>query len=199
MRRSSVITLIWLLLCLFVVSEIQAQPRLFGCMRSALESYPEAEKRPVIKYLDEARELADQEAKLFAEGRIAELYSGLSPSTKELHSAKEFRERFAEYERKYGKVLDFEYREQSLLFNDPTILDLRNVLTLTRYAVRTSGQDDGVVLEIQTTQNGASPVLGEIEMWRFDTSYPIEKRFPKATGNGGCELVRGPITVTGVN
>src|SRR5260221_5827779 len=84
---------------------VQGQPRLYGCSRSGFETYSEAERRPAIKYLDAARELADKSVKLFVQGRIGELYSGMSPSVKETSSEKDLSEKFAEYERQTGKVL----------------------------------------------------------------------------------------------
>lgn len=177
---------------------VEAQPRLYGCSRYEFETYSEAERRPVIRYLDAARELADKSVKLFVEGRIDALYSGLSPSFKEVHSEKEFRENLAESERPTGKVLGYEYHEQWFTYSDPGNIDVHNGFATTRYAAQTSGWDGTVIIEVLTSQRGAVPEFLGIGILRSDANTPVDKIFPKATGKP-CPWIRSPLTIKAIN
>ena len=177
---------------------VQAQPRLYGCSRSGFETYSEVERRPAIKYLDAARELADKSVKLFVQGQIGELYSGMLPAFKESNSEKDLREKFSEYEGQTGKVLDYEYRDQFYTFADPSNIDLRRGWATTRYQARTSGWDGVVVIEVHTAQIDGAPLLAKIDILRWDVNVPIDKIFPKATGEG-CPWVHSPLDIKPIN
>lgn len=174
---------------------VQAQPRLFGCGRSGFEAYPEAERRPAIRYLDAARELADKNVKFFVAGKISELYAGLSPLVKETHSGKDFRKSLAERERYTGEVLDYKYRDQYFTYGDPTKdIDLHEGWATTIYIGHAAHWDGTVIIEVSTAQKDATPVLTGIELLRADPNTDIEKLFPKSTGER-CPWVRGPLNI----
>ena len=177
---------------------VQAQPRLYGCPRSGFEAYPETERRPAIRYLDAARELADKSVKLYVEGRISELYASLSPSVKETHSEKDFREALEERERYTGEVLDYEYHDQGFTYADPTNIDLNQGWATTRYSGHAAHWAGTVIIEVTTAQKDATPVFTGIELLRAEPTTDIEKLFPKATGER-CPWVRGPLNIKAIN
>src|SRR5215204_1833744 len=68
----SIVTL--LLLQCFALIEAKAQMIASDCFRSTIESYSGDEKLPVLRYLDEARQVADKFMRLFAGNEFDEVY-----------------------------------------------------------------------------------------------------------------------------
>ena len=166
---------------------VRAQLPLYGCTRSQFEAYAEAERRPAIQYFNAARELADKNVKLFVEGRITELYSGLSPSVKETRSEKDFRAELEVREGYTGKVLDYSYRDQGFTYADPTHVDFHQGFATTIYFARASHWDGTVIIKISTAQTDSTIVFTGIELLRADPSTDIEKIYRK----GRSERCRG--------
>jgi len=198
MQRTYLLIFAFLAVCVWSGLEVRAQPRLYGCTRSGFETYPEAEKRPVIRYLDAARKVADKSVRVFFEGHIDQLYSAMSLSFKESHTEKDFLEKFAAYEGQIGKVLDYQYRDQAFTYDNPEHIDLHNGWVTTRYLARASGWDGGVIIEVNTAQPDSTPLLTGIEILRFDAATSVDTLYPKGTGEP-CPWIKGPLTITPIN
>jgi hypothetical protein len=172
----------------------QGQPRLYGCSRSTIEAYPEEEKRPVLQYLDEARALADKSVKLFAEGRIKELYPLMSTLFRNEYTEARLWERLADIEQREGKILEYEFRTQSLSYAYPPEIDFHRDQSTITYAVKTAAKGDGAYVVAHTKREGKEPVVMNITLDRFSPDYPAERRFPQAR-ESACEFIRGPLKV----
>jgi hypothetical protein len=178
-----------LLGCGTAFTEAQAQPRLYGCSRPTIEAYPEAEKRPVLQFLDEARALADKSAQLFAAGRLRELYALRPVSFRKEHTEEVFRQMLAALEQREGKILEYEYRVQSLIYTDPSEIDLQRDFSEILYAVKTTKREDGAFLRVLTRRE----VVVQIDMGHFDPDYPAGLRYSQASGDTGCPFIKGPL------
>ena len=191
MRKSHFLILLWLSVCVSAFTEAQAQPRLYSCSRPAIEAYPEEQKRPVLQFLDEARALADKSARLFAEGRVMELYAVMSTSFKRDHTEASFREFLADLEKAQGKVLKYEYRNQYLSYGNPDEIDLQSCSSSVAYDLKTTAGNEGVYLAVRTRRDGKELVVVNIDLSRFS---PAALRYPEAR-ESACQFVEGPLKV----
>src|SRR5262249_294875 len=134
MRKSHFLILIWLSICGSAFIVAQAQSRLYGCSRSTIEAYPEEEKRPVLQFFDEARALTDKSVKLLAEGRIKELYTLMSTLFRNEYAEARLWEKLADIEQREGKILEYEFRTQSLSYADPQEIGFQRDQSYITYA-----------------------------------------------------------------
>jgi hypothetical protein len=192
MRKPHFLILIWLSVCGSAVIEAQAQPRLYGCARSTIETYPEEEKRPVLQFLDEARALADRGAQFFVEGRIQELYNLMGGSFRKENTEAKFRERLAAMEQGQGKILKYDYYSQSLVYVDPSEIDFQRDLTSVIYAVKTTVRETGAYLQIYTRREGKEPVINNFFL--YYTNSAAEQRSPQIT-ESRCQFIKGSLIV----
>src|SRR5215204_6202338 len=111
------IVLLLLFQCL-VFTEVKAQAITVGCSRSTIESYSGNEKLPVLRYLDEARRVADKFMRLFAENEFDEIYKlhkdmkilvVKTPNDGAISMSLEA------VRQKYGQITRYEYRDQVLI------------------------------------------------------------------------------------
>lgn len=194
MQKSYFLILIWLSVCGSAFTAAQGQFRLYGCSRSTIEAYPEEEKRPVLQFFDEARALADKSVKLFAEGRIKELYPLMSTLFRNEYTEARLWEKLADIEQREGKILEYEFRTQSLSYAYPPEIDFQRDQSNIAYAVKTAAKGDGAYVEVHTKREGKEPVVMNINLYRFSPDYPAERRFPQAR-ESACEFIKGPLKV----
>jgi hypothetical protein len=194
MRKSHFLILLWLSVCGSAFTDAQAQLPLYSCSRSTIEAYPEEEKRPVLQFLDEARALADKSARLFAEGRVNELYAVMSTPFKNDYTEATFPEFLAAQEQMLGKILKYEYRNQSLSFGNPEEIDLQSSGSGVIYEVKTTSGNDDVYLDVQTGQERKEPVVVNITLRRFGPAYPPERRY-RQVKESACLFIKGPLKV----
>jgi hypothetical protein len=193
MRKSYFLILIWLSVCGSAIMEAQAQPRLYSCSRSTIETYPEEEKRPVLQFLDEARALADRGARFFAEGRIQELYNLRRSSFRRENTEAKFREELAASEQAQGKILKYDYYAQSLLYGNPSEIDLQSDDSSVIYAVKTTVRETGAYLQIYTGREGKELVIIGFIMY-FTSDSAAEPHSPQIT-ESRCQFIEGPLKV----
>jgi hypothetical protein len=196
MRKSHFLILIWLSVCGSAFTVAQAQPRLYGCSRSTIEAYPEEEKRPVLEFFDEARALADKSVKLFAEGRIKELYPLMSTHFRNEYTEARLWEKLAGIEQSEGKIIEYEFRTQSLSYAYPPEIDFQRDHSYITYAVKTAAKGEGAYVGVYTKREGKEPVVVNIDLSRFSPDDPAEMRFPQAR-ESACEFIKGPLKVKG--
>ena len=195
MRRSHLLIVIWLSVCGSAFTEAQAQPRLYGCSRSTIEAYPEEEKLPVLQFLNEGRALADRSVQLFTEGRIKELYAMMSTTFKKDTTEAGFREKLAALEQGQGKVLEREYRNQSLSYSVPSEIDFQRDHSFVLYTVKTTAREDGAFLGVYTRREGNEPVVVNIDMSQFSPDTPAELRYPPPPRKVACPFIEGHLKV----
>lgn len=149
------ITLI-IFLCSISTVSAQIQPRLKlsdGYLRSSIEKFSENEKRPLLKYLDDGRSVADQAMKLLAAAKYNEFYNSTAKSFKDSYSQEQFRQLIQMFENSAGKILFYEYRNQGLELpkGEPLSSDLSRATSDTHYALWITKAVDGkVFIDIET-------------------------------------------------
>jgi hypothetical protein len=143
-KLNSSIVILLLLQC-FVFTEAKAQAIASDCLRSTIESYPGNEKLPVLRYLDEARRVADEFMRLFAENEFDEIYK--LHKGMEILVAKKTNDgavpmSLEAVRQQYGRIIRYEYRDQALLYTLDGPIELRGTV-LTRYAIETANAQSG--------------------------------------------------------
>lgn len=198
MRRSYLLVFASLLVGGIAFSKVQAQPISYGsCTRQQFESYfemhPEQEKRPLTQFFDNARKVADNSVKLLVAGQLDELYSSMTPQAL---SKDKFREYVANLEQRDGKVLDYKFLDQVLLFSGPSELDLQDGgLLVTHYSVRTTRREDHTYLSIWTRGVKSTPMRQAIEIDYYEPDHPgpFDDASRKAAAERGCSSIRGTL------
>src|SRR5215813_8142943 len=97
---------------LLAVSQTATNPNK-GTLRATIEAYPEADKRPLLDFLDAARATADQAAQFFAQGKSAALYTLMISAFKNRVTVSGFEEAMSDLEDREGKIVSYEYRNQA--------------------------------------------------------------------------------------
>ena len=194
MRKSHFLILIWLSVCGSACTVAQAQYRLYVCSRSTIEAYPEEEKRPVLQFFDEARALADKSVKLFAEGRMKELYPLMSTNFRKEFTEARLWEKLADVEKREGKILEYEFRIQGLSYAYPPEIDFQRDKSFVTFAVKTAAKGEGAYVNVITGREGKEPVVVNIDLGRFSPEYPTELRYRQDKGSA-CEFIEGPLKV----
>lgn len=126
-------------------------------LRKTIETYPEAERRPILEYLDSARTEADKVALNFAASRDEQLDSDFSRLERARGQKIFVREYVNMVRQVYGNVTSFEFRGQALEASpeNPDVRDLQRARSAAYYAIRTSKRQDGeLFLIIRTVRLG---------------------------------------------
>ncbi|MCI0388239.1 MAG: hypothetical protein MOB07_05675 [Acidobacteria bacterium] len=196
MRGSRFLILIWLSVCCSAFTEAQAQPDVEYYRRSTIEACPEENKRPILQFLDEARTLADRSVRLYAEGRIKDLYALMSTIFREDNTEASFRELIAALKLREGKVLERDYHDQSLMdmYGSPLEFDPQKDFSIVRYAVKTTASGDGIFLQVRTRREGIKPVVARIDIsQRAGPNTSAERRDPQSPGAPICPVIRDSL------
>jgi hypothetical protein len=130
-----------------------------GFLRSTIETYPEAERRPILDYLDKARVAADATVKSLSVG-FEEFIRGIHETTKGTGQQVDFSETSEQIREKYGLVTSSEYRGQAIeTLGD--VHDLAKASAATFYAIRTTKRpNEGLYLTVKTMRfNGEHRVF----------------------------------------
>jgi hypothetical protein len=125
--------------------------------RAAIEEYPEAERRPILEYLDGAKIVADKVVANFATNSDEELNADFSRLAK-ARGQKIFILDYVNMVRQvYGVVTSYEFRGQALEASaeNPDVHDLQRARSAVYYAIRTAKRPDGeLFLTIRTVRIG---------------------------------------------
>ena len=149
----------------------------------SVDTYPQAEKRAELaQFLRDARPLADKTAQQIVDGQIDELYSanqaGFAWGDSALANAQAFRQEFAKFEEKEGKVLRYEFRGQGLtVVGHPPRVD--HIYSTAIYAVKTTKWKDGAFLDIRTVVKGPGQVVFQAWVERFSPDSTDRESFGK--------------------
>ena len=140
MRRLCLSVVLFFLFFTLSFTEIKAQGLEIGCSRTTIESYSGNEKKPVLRYLDEARKVTDEFMWLFAEQKYDEIYK-LHKDMK-IWVVRNPKERADEMSldavvQEYGQITKYEYRNQIVLHYINSPIELKGT-TVTFYAVKTT-------------------------------------------------------------
>jgi hypothetical protein len=128
-----------------------AQLTVTSCRRSRIECYPEDQKRPVLRYLDESREAADEFVRLLADQKgeeISSLHKGLSVI---IAGEPNNMVDLATLERALGEVTHHEYRGQEIFYVFSDVIDLTRGRAATWYVVKSTKSEAGfATLQVTT-------------------------------------------------
>ncbi len=115
-----------------------------GFLRTTIETYPESERRPILDYLDAARQVADQAVADFSSGKIDPIVSQVD-SVSDIRSEKQSRRDLEEMGKAYGTLGSSEFRNQAIEVSGmhPDVHDLARATSVTFYSVKTAKRSDG--------------------------------------------------------
>ena len=136
-------------------SPIQVSPQA-GWLRTSIESYPEAERRPILNYLDAARLVADDAATRLVSGDVDSLVARLA-SNPRAGNADTVRQGIAQLRTGYGALTSADYRGQSVESQavPPNVHDVAHASAVTFYSIKTTSRIDGeLFLAIRTVLDG---------------------------------------------
>jgi hypothetical protein len=125
--------------------------------RAAIEEYPEAERKPILEYLDSAKIVAGRVATNFATGSDEELDVDFSRLAKARGQKIFVREYVNMVRQVYGQVTSYEFRGQALEASaeNPDVHDLQRARSAVYYAIRTAKRPDGeLFLTVRTIRIG---------------------------------------------
>jgi hypothetical protein len=126
-------------------------------LRTTIETYPEAERRPILNYLDGAKNVADRVMEHFAAGRDVELDGEFAPLAR-ARSQKIFVRDYANLVRQtYGSVTSYEFRCQVLEApaENPDVHDVQRARSIVYYSIRTAKRPNGeLFLTVKTMRLG---------------------------------------------
>jgi len=177
----------------FCVSSASAQLQVTksaGFLRTAIETYPEDERRPILDYLDAARGVADRAAGQLASGHGEDVFREVEATAKATGQQIDTREAAGLIEGLYGAVISYEYRAQAIeaFGAKPEVHDLAHATSAVFYAVRTTKRPDGdLFLAIKTVRIGGvhnvffinfTDYIGKVPPWLQPRS--------SAPDGGGC-------------
>jgi hypothetical protein len=156
MRRSFLPIIVTLLFYASAFTQAGPQRVFVSCSRPTIESYPDNESSPVLQYLDESRQVADEFMRVLAEGKFDEIYSlnigvriwvQAEPANIEMD--------LATFEQKQGKITHYEYRNQQVVYDIRMAeIDLRGRVN-TWYEVKTAKSgDNSASLLVETQKAG---------------------------------------------
>jgi len=136
-----------------------------GCSRSILECYPEDQKRPVLLYLDESRQVADEFVQLLAEHKSKEISTLHKPLSVWIQGKPNREVDLATLERELGEITHYEYRGQEVYYLCYREIDLVRGEAATWYVVRTANSKASfATLQIATrrARDTAKPVVESV-------------------------------------
>jgi hypothetical protein len=154
MCRLNLTGIILILICILAFVEVKAQALAVSCDRSTIESYPESEKKPVLRYLDEARQTADEFMRLFADDQFDEVYKlnkFLTIFVKKKSNDEMVAMSLPAFRQEYGRLPLYEYRNQHLLYilNGP--IQLRGTVgTWYELMTENSGKSERAFIWVET-------------------------------------------------
>lgn len=178
MHRTRLLIIPVLVFCLTTMCGAQVQPTVEASrsyLRSTVKTFPAAEGRPLLQYLDAGRVAADEGMRLFAAGKVDALYESMSAGFKNRYSLEQFRQLSDAFEQAAGKVTSYEYRNQALSYPvDKTPLsDLTKAKSDVWYAIKTDKlTDGGTFMEVSTVREGGKHVVSFINVMSYDTNIP---------------------------
>ena len=147
-----------------------------GYLRSAIEKYPPAKRRPLVEYLDAAKIVSDKAAQLYSDGNITGLYEVMLPLFKQQVTLAQFRDGVASIEAMEGKIIAYRYRNQALVYPDEsttTVSDLPKAQSEVYYSVTTTkSKDDTVFLIVKTYRNGNQHFVAKVNFQHYGANIP---------------------------
>ena len=126
-------------------------------LRTAIETYPEAERRPIIDYLDGARIVADRVVRNFAAELDVELDGEFALLAKARGQKIDVRDYANLVRRTYGSVTTYSFRCQVLeaTAEKPDVNDARRARSIVYYSIRTAKRPAGdLFLTVKTMRIG---------------------------------------------
>jgi hypothetical protein len=152
MRRFSFSIVASLLFTISAFPDVGAQLSYTNCRRSKIECYPEEQKRPVLQYLDESRQVADEFVQLLAEHRVEEissLHKGLSVW---IQGEPNRQVDLAALDRTLGDITHHEYRDQAVFYVFHREIDLIRGEAGTWYVVKATKSEASLATLLVTTR-----------------------------------------------
>jgi len=124
-------------------------------LRKTIETYPEAERQPILDYLDGARIVADRVAKNFVAERDEEVAGEFDRLVKATGQIIDVRESVNMMRQTYGSVTSYEFRCQALETpaENPDVHDVQHARSAVYYSIRTTRRQDGeLFLTVKTAR-----------------------------------------------
>jgi hypothetical protein len=181
MNKQRLLTIAALLLSLPAVCAAQIQPTYEtsrSYLRSTVSTLPEATGRPLLQYLDAGRVAADEGMRLCAEGKWDALYESMAANFKAKYSLEQFRQLSRMFEESVGRVVSYEYRNQSLSYPiDDSPMTVLSSLTKAKsdvwYALRTGKQNyEGIFMKVTTVREGGKHIVSFINLVDYSAKMP---------------------------
>jgi hypothetical protein len=126
-------------------------------LRTTIESYPEAERRPILNYLDGARVAADRVVGNFAAERDVELDGDFAHLAKARGQRIDVRDYANLVRRTYGSVASYAFKCQMLEApaEKPDVNDAQRARSIVYYSIRTAKRPNGdLFLIVKTVRIG---------------------------------------------
>ena len=126
-------------------------------LRTTIETYPEAERRPILDYLDGAKIVADRVMGKFANERDVELNGEFSRLEKARGQRIEVLDYASQVRRTYGSVTLYQFRCQVLEApaEKPGIIDAQRTRSVVHYSISTAKRPQGdLFLTVKTIRIG---------------------------------------------
>lgn len=187
-----------LLVSAFASVAAQVKPRVKnvnGYFRSTIEEKLTAQqKAPILKYLDDGRAAANEAVRLLVAGKYDDLYQSTSKDFKSRYTRAQFQQLIDASEQEAGKIVSYEYRNQSLEFPMGTLLsaDLSKANSNTMYALKLSKiEGERFFLDVETVIENGKHVISfitnteyeEIPLWLVRPGAPTTPKIDKTTGS----------------
>ena len=128
-------------------------------LRTVIETYPEAERRPILDYLDGARIVADRVIRNFAAELDVELDGEFANLAKARGQKIDVRDYATMVRRTYGSVTMYAFKCQVLeaLAEKPGVIDLQRARSIMYYSISTAKRPNGdLFLTVKTIRIGNS-------------------------------------------
>lgn len=162
-------------------------------LRSTIETYPEAEGRPILRFLDQGRVVADAAARDMVAGRTAEVIGRLQETAKATGQTVDTAGIVEQFHAAYGTVTSVEFRSQAIVGfgSNPDVHDLTSVLAATFYAVRTTKYPtEGLYLQIAALRLNGEARLSSVSFSRYVGNVPPWLKPAETRGGGDGEKPR---------
>lgn len=144
-------------------------------LRSTIETYPEAEARPILTFLDQGRVVADDATRDLLAGRNAEVFGRIQETARQMGQSVDADGAIEQIKAMYGTVTSVEYRAQGIVGfgNNPDVHDLSKVHAATWYAVRsTTHSSEGLYLQISTLRLKGVTLLAAVTFSTYLGNVP---------------------------
>src|SRR5215470_1610981 len=114
-------------------------------LRKTIETYPEAERQPILNYLDGARIVADRVVRNFAAERDEELVGEFAQLAKARSQNIDVRDYASRVRRTYGSVRSYSFRCQVLEApaEKPNVNDAQRARSIVYYSITTAKRPSG--------------------------------------------------------